>query len=81
MAAPDIATWLREQGLGRYEQTFRANDIDADVLPELAEADLEKLGVAVKRVTEDLDGAWLPSVRQAEMQPPLTTTYSGRQAS
>jgi class 3 adenylate cyclase len=32
--------------LGQYEQAFRDNDIDADVLPELTEADLERLGVA-----------------------------------
>jgi class 3 adenylate cyclase/predicted ATPase len=33
-------------GLGQYEQAFRDNDIDADVLPELTKADLERLGVA-----------------------------------
>ena len=47
MPASDIAAWLRELGLERYEPTFRANDIDADVLPELGEADLEKLGVSL----------------------------------
>src|ERR687897_3350527 len=47
MAAPDIAAWLRELGLELYEPAFRANDIDADVLPELSEADLEKLGVSL----------------------------------
>ena len=47
MAATDIAAWLRELGLERYEPAFRANDIDADVLPELSEADLEKLGVSL----------------------------------
>ena len=29
----------------RYEQTFRDNEIDWEVLPELSEADLEKLGL------------------------------------
>jgi class 3 adenylate cyclase/tetratricopeptide (TPR) repeat protein len=47
MAPTDIAAWLRELGLERYEPTFRANDIDADVLPELSEADLERLGVSL----------------------------------
>ena len=47
MAGPDLTAWLRQLGLQRYEEAFRANDIDADVLPELAEADLEKLGVSL----------------------------------
>ena len=47
MAATDIAAWLRALGLERYEQAFRASDIDADVLTELSEADLEKLGVSL----------------------------------
>jgi hypothetical protein len=41
----DIAAWLRELGLERYEQAFRENAIDAEVLPELTDADLEKLGI------------------------------------
>jgi SAM domain (Sterile alpha motif) len=42
----DVGNWLRNLGLGRYEALFRASDIDADILPELTDADLEKLGVA-----------------------------------
>ena len=42
----DVGAWLRGLGLGQYEPAFRDNDIDAEVLPELAEADLERLGVA-----------------------------------
>ena len=41
----DIGSWLHELGLERYEPVFRDNAIDAEVLPELTEADLEKLGV------------------------------------
>ena len=41
----DIGGWLRSLGLGQYESTFRENEIDADVLPDLTEIDLEKLGV------------------------------------
>jgi class 3 adenylate cyclase len=41
----DIATWLRDLGLERYEQVFRDNAIDVEVLPALTDADLEKLGV------------------------------------
>src|SRR5271165_6128000 len=41
----DVADWLRSLGLGQYETAFRENGIDADVLPDLTDADLEKLGV------------------------------------
>ena len=36
----DIAAWLRELGLERYEQAFRENDIDAEILPKLTTEDL-----------------------------------------
>ncbi len=41
----DVAAWLRDLGLGQYEGRFRENEIEADVLPDLTEADLEKLGL------------------------------------
>ncbi len=41
----DIAAWLRELGLERYADAFEANAIDHEVLPDVTEADLEKLGV------------------------------------
>src|SRR6266699_2508559 len=41
----DVGGWLRELGLGRYEPAFIENAIDSDVLPELTEDDLEKLGI------------------------------------
>jgi class 3 adenylate cyclase len=41
----DVASWLRALGLEQYEPVFRQNEIDHEVLPELTEADLEKLGV------------------------------------
>ena len=42
----DIATWLRALGLGRYEEAFRDNDIDAEILPKLTADDLLAIGVA-----------------------------------
>ncbi|MGH6902594.1 MAG: adenylate/guanylate cyclase domain-containing protein, partial [Geminicoccaceae bacterium] len=47
MATSDLAAWLRSLGLERYEEAFCANDVDASVLPELSDADLEKLGVSL----------------------------------
>ena len=41
----DIATWLEEIGLGKYTTTFVENEIDVDILAELSELDLEKLGI------------------------------------
>ena len=41
----DVGTWLRDLGLGQYEQAFRDNDIDGDVLADLTTDDLSGLGV------------------------------------
>ena len=41
----DVGEWLKGIGLGQYEATFRAHDIDVDVLPDVTEADLEKIGL------------------------------------
>jgi uncharacterized caspase-like protein len=41
----DIAAWLRQLGLERYEVAFRDNEVTADVLRDLTEVDLEKLGL------------------------------------
>jgi class 3 adenylate cyclase/predicted ATPase len=41
----DIAAWLNRLGLDQYEQAFRENDVDAEVLPELMAEDLIGLGV------------------------------------
>ena len=44
-ATIDVGDWLQDLGLGQYEAAFRQNEIDIDVLPELTEPHLEKLGV------------------------------------
>ena len=41
----DIAAWLRDLGLERYEPAFRENEIDAEVVPQLTEAHLATLGL------------------------------------
>jgi class 3 adenylate cyclase/tetratricopeptide (TPR) repeat protein len=42
----DVAAWLRALGLEQYELAFRENAIDVEVLPDLSETDLDRLGVA-----------------------------------
>ncbi len=41
----DIAAWLRGLGLERYEEAFRENEIDAEILPKLTADDLKDIGV------------------------------------
>ena len=41
----NVGEWLQSVGLGHYELAFIESAIDIDVLPELSEADLEKLGI------------------------------------
>jgi class 3 adenylate cyclase/predicted ATPase len=42
----DVGEWLHSLGLSQYETLFRQNDIDAEVLSELTDGDLEKFGVS-----------------------------------
>ena len=43
----DIAVWLRDLGLERYELAFRENEIDWEALPKLTAEDLKDLGVVL----------------------------------
>jgi class 3 adenylate cyclase/predicted ATPase len=43
----DVADWLRRLGLEQYEPAFRANEIDAKVLPSLTAEDLKDLGISL----------------------------------
>jgi hypothetical protein len=75
----DIGEWLRILGLGEYEILFRENHVDAEILNELTEADLEKLGVSLghrKRLLKAIAAQALP-VRRPLSPPrrvPLTTS-------
>jgi class 3 adenylate cyclase len=42
-----IAHWLNALGLGQYAQRFADNDIDAGILRDLTDEDLEKIGVSL----------------------------------
>src|SRR6478735_3453852 len=70
----DIAVWLRSLSLEQYEASFRDNAIDADVLHDLTDQDLEKLGVLLGhrrrllRAIAALDGTVATSSASAPLQ-------------
>ena len=74
-AVMDVGEWLKGIGLGQYEATFRAHDIDVDVLPDVTEADLEKIGLplgARKRLMKAIANLRPPESRSPPE--PLWTT-------
>jgi len=65
----DVGEWLRSLGLGQYEAVFRDNEIDAEVLPELTDADLDKLGVVLghrKRLLKAIAGLNAPAAGSSQ---------------
>ena len=75
----DVADWLRELGLGRYEAAFRENEIDAEVLPELSEADFEKLGIPLGHRKRLLKAITELSVRATAISVPTADAVERRQ--
>ena len=75
----DIGGWLRSLGLERYEAAFRENAVDADVLDDLTDQDLEKLGVLLGdrrrllRAIAALDGASAAASSLAPVLSPVTS--------
>ena len=61
----DIAAWLRELGLERYEQAFRDNDVDAKVLPHLT-AEISRTSASPRSA---IGGASWPRSRRSEQKP------------
>src|ERR1700678_4434981 len=75
----DVGDWLRSLGLGQYEVAFRHSEIDAEVLPELTDTDLEKLGVPLghrKRLLKAIAGLSVPAGGSS----PSAAAVSGRKA-
>ena len=84
----DVGAWLRNLGLGQYEAAFRENEIDAEVLPDLTDADFEKLGVLMghrKRLLKAIAGLSsadrerAPGQPVAKIEPPATDVAERRQ--
>ena len=45
MQSLEVGAWLEELGLGQYRTLFSDQAIDSDVLPDLTDDDLARLGV------------------------------------
>jgi len=72
-----LATWLGRLGLEQYAKTFSDNAVDMEVLPDLTEADLEKLNGALghrKRILRAI--AELPGASSALPTGPATPAAS-----
>jgi hypothetical protein len=77
----DVESWLRSLGLEQYDALFRESDIDAEVLGDLTDADLEKLGVTLghrKRVLRAIAGLGSTELAAkppspAPLSPPIDT--------
>lgn len=68
----ELVTWLASLGLAHHAETFAAQRVDIDILTELTDRDLEKLGIAAlgdrKRLLRAI----------AAINPPTPTVQSGR---
>jgi class 3 adenylate cyclase len=84
----NVAQWLNAIDLGQYEALFREHEIDADVLPDLVEADLEKIGVPLghrkrlMRAVAVLSAGGTPpsAAKPASVQPSPSPPTSGTEA-
>ena len=72
----EVGDWLRSLGLAQYEATFREHEIDSEVLSELAEPDLEKLGIPLghrKRLLKAIKALQVEASSEPPLQP-ITST-------
>ena len=80
----EVGDWLDALGLGQYAQVFAENGIDFDVLPDLTDRDLEKLGVLLGHRRKMLRGiAGLAAAGRgapkARNEPPVAEAVERRQ--
>jgi class 3 adenylate cyclase/tetratricopeptide (TPR) repeat protein len=81
----DIAGWLRELGLERYEEAFRENEIDAEILSKLTADDLRDIGVTTvghrRKLLEAIAALAEPALApQAEESAPAEAALKPRPA-
>ena len=76
-AAMDVDDWLRSLGLGQYLALFREHAIDAEVLPDLTDAELEKCGVPFghrKRLIKAIATLGAAPAEHAQTAPSVSAT-------
>ncbi|MGH1478754.1 MAG: AAA family ATPase [Geminicoccales bacterium] len=79
-----IEAWLKELGLERYLDLFHENDIDQDILPDLTETDLEKLGISLghrKKLLRGITALADEKTAQRPETPPAQASESDRRSS
>jgi len=80
-----IAEWLEKLGMSEYVERFAENDIEIDVLSELTDQDLERLGVSLGhrrrmlRAIRELPGPAPAAVQPAVTKPKPQDTAERRQ--
>ena len=72
----DVGAWLRGLGLGQYETTFRESEIDAEVLPDLTEGDLNQLGVPLGHRKRLLKAIAALGIAETAAKPPSPASVS-----
>ena len=73
----DIVGWLQNLGLGRYGPLFIKSAIDSDVLPDLTDHDLEKIGIPLgdrKRIIRAIRATLASSPIPLSTNPPAPAT-------
>jgi class 3 adenylate cyclase len=77
----NLRDWLREHKLEQYAETFEANDIDLDILSELTDSDLERLGVSLgnrRRLLRTISGDARSVAQPGPQAAPAPTPRSNR---
>ena len=78
----EMERWLAPLGLVQLAPVLRANDIDLEILPELSEADLEKLGLSLGqrkkllKAVASLSHRSLSTADNADLTPSLSAVSS-----
>ena len=84
--ADDLHSWLQALGLAKYAERFAEQEIDLELLPELTEQDLEKLGIPLgprKRLLKAIAGlnvgAWPAPVPAAVASEGTSADHTDRE--
>ena len=77
----DLRNWLRGNNLEQYADTFEANDIDLDVLPDLDDHDLAQLGLSLGNRRRLLKAIAARNAEALDTSSPVYPLSSGEKSS